>query len=90
MWQGTWWKKVAELGICPASTDEKLNKTNHGKNGGRSCWPLAGTFCGGQIQGVFAQKFQSCMDCDFYKTVLKEEIESGTLVMAKQILEKVK
>ena len=81
-------EKVAELGICPASTNVNLNKSNNGKNGGRSCWPLAGTFCGGKIQGVFAKKFQSCMNCDFYKLVVKEESASGTFLMSKQILEK--
>lgn len=79
-----------ELGICPATTNEKLNNSNHGKNGGRSCWPLAGTLCGGKIQGVFALKFQNCMDCDFYKIVMREEIASGTLEMSKQLLAKLK
>jgi hypothetical protein len=82
--------KNTELGICPAATTVKLNKTNSGKNGGRSCWALAGTLCGGTVQGIFAHKFQNCMGCDFYKVVLKEEIKTSTLEMSKQILEKLK
>jgi hypothetical protein len=50
--------KMKELGICPAYPD-------HGKN----CWLVAGTFCGGKVQGVFAQKHATCMVCDWYKQV---------------------
>ena len=48
--------KVKELGICPAYPDH-----------GSDCWLVAGTFCGGKIQGVFAQKLATCMACDWYK-----------------------
>ncbi len=50
--------KVGDLGICPAYPD-------HGKN----CWLIAGTFCGGKIQGVYAQKHATCMSCDWYRYV---------------------
>jgi hypothetical protein len=40
---------------------------------GRSCWVLAGTLCGGRIQGTFAQKYENCTVCDFYKSVKDEE-----------------
>lgn len=58
---------------CPAATDKKLDGTHGGKNAGRACWVLAGTFCGGKPQGSFAQKFTDCSLCDFYKLVRKEE-----------------
>jgi hypothetical protein len=58
-------KKANELGTCPASTRSKLNGINDGKNAGRSCWALAGTTCGGEIQGTYAQKLGSCLNCDF-------------------------
>ncbi len=29
---------VASLGICPASTEMKMNGVHGGKNGGRTCW----------------------------------------------------
>ena len=61
--------KAAELGVCPASTEERVD----GANGGRACWPIVGTFCGGKIQGTFAQKVSSCMECDFYQLVGQEE-----------------
>ena len=66
-------KKIGELGVCPAASDERANGINHGKNGGRACWALAGTFCNGEIQATFANKFADCINCSFYKKVLWEE-----------------
>ena len=43
--------KTAELGICPAAITINYNGIHEGKNGGRSCWVIAGTLCGGQVQG---------------------------------------
>ncbi len=65
--------RVHELGICPASVDTKAHGMNGGHNGGRICWALAGTFCGGKVQGSFASKIASCMSCDFYRQVRKEQ-----------------
>lgn len=66
-------EKANELGVCPAATDEKNDAMNNGKNGGRICWAITGTFCGGKVQGTFAQKQGSCMICNFMQTVKKEE-----------------
>jgi hypothetical protein len=66
-------KKTSELGICPAATETRLNNINSGKNGGRACWAIAGTLCGGQVQGAYAQKLGNCLSCDFYKQVVQEE-----------------
>ncbi len=66
-------EKVKEPGICPAATDTPSDTLNDGKNAGRICWALAGTFCGGKVQGSFAQKQVSCMSCEFYKKVKDEE-----------------
>jgi len=66
-------EKISELGVCPASTDKRLNGTHEGINAGRACWILAGTYCKGQVQGTFAQKFKNCQECDFYKLVKCEE-----------------
>ncbi len=65
--------KADELGICPAATDVRLDGIHEGKNAGRACWVLAGTLCGGQVQGTFANKYKNCEICDFYKTVRREE-----------------
>jgi len=65
--------KVAELGVCPAAVDANASGTNNGKNGGRACWMITGTFCGGKVQGTYAEKLSSCMNCDFFKAVRDEE-----------------
>jgi hypothetical protein len=49
--------KASELGICPAYP-------NHGT----SCARIAGTFCGGKVQGSFAVKLANCMECEFWKS----------------------
>jgi hypothetical protein len=66
--------KAAELGVCPAAVETKANGINGGVKGGRACWALTGTLCGGKVQGTFAAKFGSCMSCEFYKTVQAEEM----------------
>ncbi len=65
--------KTAELGVCPAAQDKTSDGINGGKNGGRICWAVAGTFCGGKVQGDFAQKQVSCMVCEVFKQVKKDE-----------------
>lgn len=65
--------EVLHLGICPATTDTRLNGIHGGKNAGRACWVIAGTLCGGKLQGTFAMKEANCIHCDFYKNVLHEE-----------------
>jgi signal transduction histidine kinase len=43
-------------------------------NFGRVCWVVAGTFCEGKVQGTFAQKYQNCRRCDFFKKRQYKEI----------------
>jgi hypothetical protein len=64
---------VAQLGECPAATDENRDGMNDGKNAGRYCWRVAGTFCSGKVQGTFAAKIDKCSKCDFLKQVKEEE-----------------
>ncbi len=66
-------EKVKELGVCPAATEKRANGIHSGLNGGRCCYAIAGTLCGGKMQGSFAQKLSNCMTCDFYKLVMTEE-----------------
>jgi coenzyme F420-reducing hydrogenase beta subunit len=65
--------KTKELGECPAATATKGNGLNRGKNGGRACWAIAGTLCGGKVQGSFAMKVSNCLQCEFYQLVRAEE-----------------
>ncbi len=78
--------KADELGICPAAIEIKVNRVNGGKNGGRACWVIAGTLCGGKVQGLFANKLANCLECDFYKNVLNEQ--GKDLQSASEILKK--
>ncbi|MBI4862343.1 MAG: hypothetical protein HY815_19100 [Candidatus Riflebacteria bacterium] len=65
--------RVGELGVCPASMERRVDGVNGGRCAGRACWAIAGTFCGGKIQGSFAMKMSTCTECDFYRLVLAEE-----------------
>ncbi len=37
---------------------------------GRICYLVAGTMCGGKVQGMYALKIDNCRECDFYKAVV--------------------
>ena len=76
-----------EHGICPASTENKFDGVNGGKASGRFCWAVAGTLCGGDIQGTFAKKFENCMKCSFLLEVLNEE-EDAFVMSEKDLREK--
>lgn len=65
--------KTSELGVCPTAMESRLNGIHEGKFGGRACWVVGGTLCGGKEQGTFAQKYHNCEKCDFYLHVKKEE-----------------
>ena len=64
---------VLELGVCPAAIDVSYDGLNGGRNAGRICWAITGTFCNGEVQGTFAQKRLSCLSCDFFKKIKEEE-----------------
>ena len=73
--------KAGDLGVCPAALDTSSNGINYGRNGGRICWAVAGTFCGGKVQGDYAQKSVSCMACEVFIQIQVEE--RGTLNLMK-------
>ena len=68
--------KARDLGICPVATQPELNGAHGGRNAGRACWVVAGSLCGGKIQGTYAQKLHNCWTCDFMKAVKLEEASS--------------
>jgi len=49
-------EKVEELGICPAAE----------MGMGHSCWAIAGTLCGGEVQGTQADKLGTCQICQVF------------------------
>jgi hypothetical protein len=64
--------KAGELGVCSAAIESRVDGLNDGKNGGRCCWAIAGTLCGGEVQGTFASKYGNCTLCEFYRLVKRE------------------
>ncbi len=75
---------VGQFGVCPATIKGTGEGINGGDRRGRICWAISGTFCGGEIQGSFAQKEISCMDCPFFITVEQEEGASFELLLPGQ------
>ena len=64
---------VPDQGVCPAAIEERLDGVHDGTNAGRACWVVAGTMCGGQVQGSFGSKYRNCEQCDFYQKTKAEE-----------------
>lgn len=64
---------VQDQGLCPASREQAVDGLHGGTCGGRVCWAISGTLCGGTVQGSFAGKIENCMECDFYRLVRSEE-----------------
>ena len=38
------------------------------------CWQIAGTYCGGRVQGLFANKYKDCSVCRVFKTATSDPI----------------
>jgi hypothetical protein len=67
--------KEHELGTCPASYDARYDGIFGGRNGGRSCWLVAGTMCKGVVEGIFAKKYDDCRKCDFFQLVRNDTFQ---------------
>jgi len=65
-------KRSGETGVCPAAAAASCSGLYNGKNGGRMCWAIAGTFAAGRIRGAFAREF-SCLNCKFLRAVCRDE-----------------
>lgn len=75
---------VTALGACPAATETLAQGLNGGTCGGRICWAIGGTFCGGVVQGSSAQKLASCMLCPFFQQVRQEQGEHFLILLPDQ------
>jgi signal transduction histidine kinase len=58
---------------------ERMNCTKtdclcYGKDGAVRCWQVAGTFCGGNVQGDFAQKYKNCSQCQVFQKATEDPI----------------
>ncbi|GBE03196.1 MAG TPA: GGDEF domain-containing protein [Nitrospirae bacterium] len=60
-----WEKKECKKDDCPIYNQKEELR----------CWQVAGTYCGGNIQGQFADKYQNCMQCDVYKAACPTNAE---------------
>ncbi len=63
---------------CPSY----LNRMEH-------CWTVAGTFCRGKVQGVYAQKIGDCRKCIVYKKNAGDELaqlNDGFDIMVRDLL----
>ena len=76
------WKALTGGTVCPAASDDIYDGAYGGEKCGRVCWAVAGTSCGGKVQGTEAQKRKTCMDCDFFKAVKEEEGKNFTPFVA--------
>lgn len=65
--------KAGKEGICPAAEEKTFDTFNHGINAGRACWLVAGTFCDDEVSGTFAEKIDTCRNCNFYKKIQTDE-----------------
>jgi len=74
-------KKCQNPESCPAFTEHRLDGTHGGKNAGRCCWVVAGTFGSFEPPGQYAKKNISCDKCDFYQAVKMEEKEDFSLIL---------
>ncbi len=81
-------EKAAELGVCPAALEQKLDGIHDGKNSGRSCWVITGTLCDKKVQGDFNTKFANCLKCEFYKLV--KDQESGSFIHSNRLLKQLR
>ncbi len=61
-------KKCYEVKNC-----KKTECICYGKEATR-CWQVAGTFCGGKIQGAFAQKYGNCLRCEVFNAATSDSI----------------
>jgi hypothetical protein len=68
-------RKVCKEGCSQCLVPQMANYDgiNGGKNGGRICWLIIGTLCDKNVQLTFSHKLNTCIKCDFYKSVKQEE-----------------
>lgn len=57
-----WIRKRCDAEECPAYRNEC----------GR-CWLIAGTMCGGRVQGKFTEKYGFCTECEIYLDVVGDD-----------------
>jgi signal transduction histidine kinase len=81
-----WEMKECTQEQCPSYMSEDLR-----------CWQVAGTHCGGEVQGVFAQKLGRCEKCEVFLhacpdrlTVLGETFNNMMAALEQEVLDREK
>ena len=59
-----WEIKSCQYKACPVYGKER-----------QRCWQIAGTHCGGAIQGQFAKKIGNCQNCEIYMTATSTPLQ---------------
>lgn len=65
--------RTGELGVCAAAAYPHADGINGGTNGGRICWAIVGTYSCHTGKSFRSRKNILCSDCEFHKSVLREE-----------------
>ena len=65
--------RIDLFGVCPVATDTRLDGVHGGKNAGRACWVIAGSFTKEAGEMALARGHKDCAACDFYNAVQSEE-----------------
>ena len=73
--------KIEKLGICPVASFSAADGFGGGKNGGRACVYITGTFCSSTVKGTHKEIEKKCPQCDFYH-VLKNELREEMTLMS--------
>lgn len=60
-----WEKKGCNKDDCPCYMNASCR-----------CWLTVGTMCGGEVQGTFARKYISCMECSVYRDIVYRDSTS--------------
>ena len=47
---------------------------SHGRLDNLRCWEVSGTFCRGEVQGVFAKKLGDCRKCEVYQAARRDPV----------------
>ena len=81
-----WVKKTINKLESTCWKNKNCNETNCPafKNECGRCWLIAGTMCGGEVQGKFAEKYGFCTKCEVYQDIIANDkvLELRELVIA--------
>ena len=79
---------VHQFGVCPASTEQRLDGIHDGKNAGRACWVVAGSYSEQKrFHCFFARIYEDCKKCEFY--AVTKAAEGRTFIEAEKLIDRI-